>query len=210
MAVFVLGENHFRKCGCLVGPKNRIFRKLISVDPKKKALTTEMNFRSYFHFKWIPERERERERERKREKHARTSTVRTHQSAPFARTELQSVPFVSTSAVNHDPRSWSRKVARCFARSRSTAQSSDWSSRSTALSNPVERWASIWVLSVFFWVCLFLLLFQRPENIFRKIFWNATKHMKTFSFPEMLLHEPNIAYVLKIWICVLFLHFLVY
>ena len=50
-AVFVFGENHFRKCRCLVGPENRIFRKLISVDPKKKALITEMNFRTYFHFK---------------------------------------------------------------------------------------------------------------------------------------------------------------
>ena len=56
--------------------------------------------------------------------------------------------------------------------------------------------------------CLFLLLFQTLENIFRNFFWNATKHMKTFSFPEnnisgkyqkmeyfleMLLHEPNTA-----------------
>ena len=49
--------------------------------------------------------------------------------------------------------------------------------------------ASIWVLSVFFWVCLFLLLFQTPENIFRKIFENATKHMKTFSFPENSISE---------------------
>ena len=32
---------------------------------------------------------------------------------------------------------------------------------------------------------------QTSENIFRNFFWNATKHMKTFSFPEMLLHEPN-------------------
>ena len=31
-------------------------------------------------------------------------------------------------------------------------------------------------------ICVFLLLFQTPENIFRNIFWNATKHMKTFSF----------------------------
>ena len=70
-------EMLFRKCGCLVGPENRIFRKLISVDQKKKkALTTEMNFRSYFHFKWIPERERERERERKGE--ARTHQRRLH------------------------------------------------------------------------------------------------------------------------------------
>ena len=25
---------------------------------------------------------------------------------------------------------------------------------------------------------------QTPENIFQKIFWNATKHWKIFSFPE--------------------------
>ena len=39
-----------------------------------------------------------------------------------------------------------------------------------------NRW---WFFS---WVCLFLLLFQTSENIFRKIFWNATKHIETFSF----------------------------
>ena len=53
----------FCKCGCLVGLENRIFRKSISFDRKKYALTTEIHFRSYFHFKWFPERERERERE---------------------------------------------------------------------------------------------------------------------------------------------------
>ena len=68
---------------------------------------------------------RERERERERE-------ARTHQSAPFARTKLQSVPFASTSTVDRDPRSRSRLRAdrdrrgasrdhdRHFARSRST------------------------------------------------------------------------------------------
>ena len=56
----------FRKCGCLVGPENSIFRKSISFDWKKYALTTEIHFRSYFHFKWFPDRERERERERER------------------------------------------------------------------------------------------------------------------------------------------------
>ena len=193
----------FQKCGYFVGPENRIFRKLISVDPKKKALTTEMNFCSYFHFKWIPEREREREKN--------------------ALTELQSAPFASTSAVDRDLRSWSHavdrdlafaptiaisssrrsfseiassimispsrrsrscEVARCFARSRSTTWSSDWNLQSTAPSNPVKRQASIWVLFVFFWICLFLLLFQTLENIFQKICENATKHMKTFSFPK--------------------------
>ena len=57
-----LPEMFFQKCGCLVGPENRNFRKSISIDLKKYPLTTEMNFRSYFHFKWIPQREREREK----------------------------------------------------------------------------------------------------------------------------------------------------
>ena len=60
------------------------------------------------------------------------------------------------------------------ARSRSTTRLSDWIGR---------RWwffSGLWL--VFFWICVFLLLFQTPENIFRKIFWNATKHMETFSF----------------------------
>ena len=56
----------FRKCGCLVSPENRIFRKSISFDRKKYALTTEIHFRSYFHFKWFPDRQRERESERKK------------------------------------------------------------------------------------------------------------------------------------------------
>ena len=39
-----------------------------------------------------------------------------------------------------------------------------------------DRW---WYFS---WVCVFLLLFQTPENIFWKIFWNATNHSEIFSF----------------------------
>ena len=45
-------------------------------------------------------------------------------------------------------------------RSRSTARSSDWICRRTG--------SGLWL--VFFWICVFLLLFQTPENIFRKIF----------------------------------------
>ena len=53
----------FRKIGCLVGFENRIFWKSFSFNRKKEALTTEIHFRSYFHFKWFSEGERERERE---------------------------------------------------------------------------------------------------------------------------------------------------
>ena len=52
----------FRKIGCLVGFENRIFWKSFSFDRKKEALTIEIHFRSYFHFKWFLNRERERER----------------------------------------------------------------------------------------------------------------------------------------------------
>ena len=44
----------FCKIGCLVGFENRIFQKSFSFDRKKEALTTEIYFRSYFHFKWFP------------------------------------------------------------------------------------------------------------------------------------------------------------
>ena len=45
----------------MVGFENKIFRKSFLFDCKKEALTTKILFRSYFHFKWFPERERQRE-----------------------------------------------------------------------------------------------------------------------------------------------------
>ena len=61
-----LPEMLFRKWGCLVGLKNSIFRKLKSVDPNKKPLTTEIILHFYFPFKVFLENERETERERAR------------------------------------------------------------------------------------------------------------------------------------------------
>ena len=58
----------FRKWGCLVGPENSIFRKLKSVDPKQKPLTTEIVLHFYFPFKVFPENERERESARARDR----------------------------------------------------------------------------------------------------------------------------------------------
>ena len=60
-----------------------------------------------------------------------------------------------------------------------------------------------------FLICVFLLLFQTPENIFRKIFWNATKHHgniflfrklafpKNMYFPKNVLQQPNTTLVLN-------------
>ena len=36
---------------------------------------------------------------------------------------------------------------------------------------------------------------QTPKLIFRKMNFVTAKHMKTFSFPEMVLREPNTALV---------------
>ena len=59
------------------------------------------------------------------------------------------------------------------------------------------------VACVFPFICVFLLLFQTPENIFQKIFWNATKHHgniflfrklafpENMYFPENVLRQPN-------------------
>ena len=162
------------------------------------------------------ERERERERARAQEgDRDPVSAVRTSklQLAPFTSTSAVDRDSRSRTRLRADrnrrgasqDRNWrfarSRRRSpsrlradrdRRFARSRSTARSSDWSSRSTAPSNPVERWASIWVLCLFFWFCLFpCSIFQAPENIFRKIFWNTTKHIKTFSFPENGIFSGN-------------------
>ena len=61
--MFVLGENHFRKWGCLVGPENSIFRKLKSVDQKKKAFDHGNHFTLLFSLQSISGKwERERER----------------------------------------------------------------------------------------------------------------------------------------------------
>ena len=67
--------------------------------------------------------------------------------------------------------------------------------------------SGLWL--VFFWICVFLLLFQTPENIFRKIFWNATKHhgniflfrklafLENMYFSENVLQQPNTALVIS-------------
>ena len=119
-AVFVFGENHFRKCRCLVGLENRIFRKLISVDPKKKALITKMNFRSYFHFKWISERERERESESAKGRQ-RPSWCRSHIQAPVGAVRKHQRRRLQSEIVNSSSRR-SRSV-RCFARLRRRSRS---------------------------------------------------------------------------------------
>ena len=72
--MFVLGENHFRKC---FSGNDAVWlvRKLKSVDPKKMPLTTEIDLHFYFPFKAFPKNERERERERARARGEATNAI---------------------------------------------------------------------------------------------------------------------------------------
>ena len=86
--------------------------------------------------------------------------------------------------------------------SRDCAVDRDLGSRSTARSSDgvqCRRWwffPGLWLL--FFWICVFLLLFHTPENIFRKIFWNATKYhgniflFRKLAFPENMYFPENV------------------
>ena len=123
----------FRKIGCLVGLENWIFRKSFSVDRKIVALTTEIHFRSYFHFKWFPElgtcKESSRKGRTKERKNAKShlrlrsngailrSTVRDDRDLCFTRSRRrsQSEITISRSTVRAD-RNWR------FVRSRRRSQ----------------------------------------------------------------------------------------
>ena len=190
----------FRKWGCLVVPENSIFRKLKSVDQKKKPLTTKIILHFYFPFKAFPENQRERERERERARVIAISSPRrsrsrrqTFQSPLIAIAPL--IEIASDRAVDRDlafARSHRiRDRDRRFARSRSTHREITISRRRRDRDSDLGSWSTVrssddvqcrrwWFFSrlwlVFFWICVFLLLFQTPENIFRKIVWNATKH----------------------------------
>ena len=194
----------FRKWGCLVGPENSIFRKLKSVDLKKKPLTTEMLLHFYFPFKSFPENERERESAHVRER--RRSSPRSRAPAPVRRRDRWRD---RDRAVNRDSARSRSRIAIALSRSRSCCRSRSLhdhglgsrsrrcvviaiSDRDRAVIAISDR-AVIGCISgiddffflgcgLCFLICVFLLPFQTPENIFRKIFWNATKHMETFSF----------------------------
>ena len=121
----------FRKWGCLVGPENSIFRKLKSVDPKKKAFDHRNAFTLLFSLQSISGKwERERERERVRARERRRSSPGSRAPAPVRDRELQLqseiaidgeiAPSIAISrrrrdcdrAVDRDLGSWSRRERR--------------------------------------------------------------------------------------------------
>ena len=208
----------FRKWGCLVGLENSIFWKLKSVDRKKMPLTTEIILHFYFPFKVFPENEREREsahaivissprRSWSRRQTFQSSLIAISQpdrdcDLTFARLHRIEI------AVDAILPSRDRTGLRSLSMLREIAPSIAISRRRRDRDRD-RRMARSGLWLVFFWICVFLLLFQTPENIFRKIFWNATKHhgniflfrklafLENMYFPENVLQQPNTALVIS-------------
>ena len=162
--------------------------------PKKKAFDHGNHFTPLFSLqsisgKWERESARARSRSPVADKHSNRDQRQTFQSRSTARSRRQTFQSlliaISPSrdrAIDRDRRREISYVGEC------------------------RRWwffSRLWL--VFFWICVFLLLFQTPENIFWKIFWNATKHHgniflfwklafpENMYFPENVLQQPNTA-----------------
>ena len=109
-AVFVLGENHFRKyfslnAGVWLVRKIEFFINQFHLTVKKYALTAEIHFRSYFHFKWFPERERERERKKRVNPELQSSpTIAGEPRAPVRRSHTLVAPVSSIAAPRRSHR----------------------------------------------------------------------------------------------------------
>ena len=174
---------------CLVGPENSIFRKLKSVDPKKRPLTTEINLHFYFHFKGFSEKERERERERAREE--KTSPRRYPVRAPV-RERIRPV---------RRRRSTLREIAPSIAISPSRDRAGE-----IAISDRDRVfWICVFWVVACVWICVFLSSFPNtrkyfPENFLkcnqthRNIFlFQKLAFPKNMYFPENVLRQPNTA-----------------
>ena len=175
--------------------------------PKKNAFDHGNHFTLLFSLqsisgKWERERERARAREEKRQTRSRRREItpliaispsrdravdRDLAFARLRRIEIAIDGERGRSEIAIDA-SRDRAVDRNLGshrRSRSREEGEIAITPSIAISDRNRRrgrrtGSGLWL--VFFWICVFLLLFQTPENIFRKIFWNATKNMETFSF----------------------------
>ena len=188
-AVFVLGENHFRKC--FSGNEAVwLVRKILfsgnwnPLTQKKSLWPRKCFYTSIFsskHFRKMRERERERERARAQEEKIQ-SEIASSSSSPRSRSTARS--------REGEIAIFARSRRRDIAVDRDLAKKVRSRSRRRSRSRHGRRTGNIFVVDDFFFlgcglcflICVFLLLFQTPENIFRKIFWNATKHMETFSF----------------------------
>ena len=153
-AVFVLGENHFRKC-FFGNEAVWLVRKILfsgnwnPLTQKNSLWLRKCFYTSIFpskHFRKMRERERERERARARER---------RRSRCDRKLQLQS---------------------EARSRSREEGEIAPWSRFEIAISDRdhgaivVDDFMYFLGCALCFLICVFLLLFQTPENIFRKIF----------------------------------------
>ena len=205
MAVFVLGENHFRKCfsendDVWLVRKIEFFENWYPLAQKKWLWLRKSFYTFIFTSKYF-RKKRERESEcaivDDRAPVQSDDRWRTPSSSSCRSRKLQSVDR------DRCRRSRSRDVDRNLAKIaisplwvRAIDQRRDCvvdrdrrRGRRTELAKhrAVEPSRASIVdnfFSGFCWVCLFLLFSQKLENIFRKFFWNVTEHMKIFSFSE--------------------------
>ena len=128
------------------------------------------------HFRKKREREGERARAREEKKPNSQSISRRRWSPVRAPGDAISRRSRDRAVASSCLRS---RSTRAVARSRSQIDREIAPSRARVIDCEIaisdrDRW---WYFS---WVCVFL-LFRTPKNIFRKIFWNATKHREIFS-----------------------------
>ena len=151
-----------------------------------------MNLHPHFHFNSFPEKEREREREREREERAQIGEHRSTSGAIDEQCDrptssaivrravrssneraYRSSPLIAIDRDRRRDRTARRSMSGAIVAARRSVRS-----RSTvgtigercdrAVNRDLDNRGAI--APSFFWVCLFLLLLQTPENIFQKIF----------------------------------------
>ena len=148
MAVFVLGENHFRKC-FFRNEAVWLVRKILfsenwnPLTQKNSLWPRKCFYTSIFpskHFRKM--RERERESARARERGEDPSAIASSSSSPRSRAPVRAPAPVRGAIAIRD-------------RDRAVV---------------VDDFMYFLGCGLCFLICVFLLLFQTPENIFRKIF----------------------------------------
>ena len=198
----------FRKWGCLVGPENSIFRKLKSIDPKKRPLTTEMLLHFYFPFKAFLENERERERARARgedpvrDRELQLQSEIAIDSAISRRRDRDLREIAPSIAISRRSRSRRRSRSGAIANSdRDRAIDCDPVQSRTRIAIAIsdrdhgavvglETFLELmifffWVMACVFWF-VFSFFFSKHQKIFsRKFFEMQPNTEKYFPFPEI-------------------------
>ena len=179
--MFVLGENHFRKC--FFGNEDVwLVRKILfsgnwnPLTQKKCLWPRKSVYTSIFlskHFRKMRERERERERACAREEKRRTARSRHWSQSRRRKIAIDGERGRSEIAIDA---SQDRAIDR------------DLGSRSPVVVD--DFFSRLWL--VFFKICVFLLLFQTPEIFSGKFFEMQPNTEKYFPFPEISISRKYV------------------